>query len=368
MATKLKDATLTSVDFVDRGANQDAHFKLLKRQEEQPPKNKSAWELFKAFLKGKSAYSDEELKKSWQKQAQEVMQQERNLYTETLDKSMERILSDAELGLEEKYSMMQKSLTEFHSTMQASIEGWHNLIRPTEKEGAETMLKGEQKEGGEDMNIDKSKLTAEELAQYEALVKKAGTTQPEDNKPIEKKSESKEQDPPAKEPKEGEEPEVGKKSSKDKNVCKSEEQKVEKAFEQEFNDLKQNMANLQKSHDMESMLQVAKKYTLLGKKEEELADTLYAMKKSGAETYDQYIALLDENLALVEKSGLFSEIGKSGNTGAYVGSNPESKIQAAAAELRKSNPDLSQYDAIEKAWEAHPELAEEYEKSYRERR
>ena len=37
MATKLKNLEVTKVDFVDQGANPDAHIKLYKRKEEQGP-------------------------------------------------------------------------------------------------------------------------------------------------------------------------------------------------------------------------------------------------------------------------------------------------------------------------------------------
>ncbi|MCU7380508.1 hypothetical protein OBO34_19535 [Clostridiales Family XIII bacterium ASD5510] len=363
MATKLKDAKLTSVDFVESGANQDAHFKLLKARD---TKGKSFWELFKAFLKGQSAYSEEELQKAWCEEAQGAFLEESQAYTTVLKKSLDSILSNESLDQEDKYAMMQKSLNEFNQTIEASMEEWRNLNM-----SMGDITKAIQKEGEEEMKIDKSKLTAEELKQYEALAEKAKAEEdnekkpdkeetPSPNKEKEKthpqKEKTSEADPPVDEPKD------------DEDVDKECKNKVNKALEEEFAALKKNMEQLQKSTDMEEMRKIAKKYTLLGKKEEELADTLYQMKKSGQGTYDQYIALLDENLSMVEKGGMFAEIGKSGNSGAYVGSDVESKIQAAAAKIRKSNAELSEFDAIEKAWETHPELAVEYEKTYIERR
>lgn len=357
MATKLKDAELTSVDFVEAGANQDAHFKLLKARD---TKGKSFWELFKAFLKGQSAYSEEELQKAWCEEAQGALLEEGQAYTDVLKKSLDRILSNESLDQEEKYALMQKSLNEFNGTIEASMEEWRNLTMGDITKA----IRKEEKEGEDEMKIDKSKLTAEELKQYEELTKKAAVEE--------------EKDPPAAEPKTDESKSAEKKDTpadpkktdtkKDEDVDKECKNKINKALEEEFAALKKNMEQLQKRTDMEEMRKIAKKYTLLGKKEEELADTLYQMKKSGQGTYDQYIALLDENLSLVEKGGLFDEIGKSGNSGAYVGSDVESKIKAAAAEIRKSNAELSEVDAIEKAWETHPELAAEYEKSYMERR
>ncbi len=361
MATKLKDAELTSVDFVGKGANQDAFFKLLKKQGGELPKGKSAWDLFKAFMKGESACSEEELRKDWHGKAQEEFCDARKAYMEALEKSMGSILENEGLGLEEKRSMLQKSLEEFSDTMGASIGEWHDMAKSIDGESVEKAPKGDGKEGGKSMKIDKNKLTAEELAQYEALTKKASVegvekAEEEEGKKKSTAGQGGEDDPPANEP------------TKEEEAEKGDQKKLEKAFDQEFADLKKNMEKLQKSHDMEEARQVAKKYTLLGKKEEDLAETLYEMKKSGSGTYDQYIALLDENLALVEKGGLFSEIGKSGNTGTFVGSDTESKIEAAAAEIRKSDPDMPYSASIAKAWEEHPDLAADYEKSYMERR
>lgn len=362
MAMKLKDAELTSVDFVGKGANQDAHFKLLKKRDEGVSNGKSAWELFKAFMKGTSAYSEEELKKNWSDKIQSDFGRARQRYMEALGKSISGILENDQLSLEEKRHMMRKSLEEFSGTMEGSIEEWHDLTKSIDDESLEKALTDEGKEGEGTMKIDKSKLTPEELAQYEALVKKASAEEVEKTK--EKEIQKEKTDPEKKDKDNNPSANEPKKEEMEKDC----DDKLKKAFDQEFADLKKNMETLQKSHDMEAMRQVAKKYTLLGKKEDELAETLYEMKKSGSGTYDQYIALLDENLALVEKGGLFSEIGKSGNTGRYVGSDADSKIESVAAELRKADPKLSYNMSIAKAWEENPDLAADYERAYMERR
>lgn len=126
------------------------------------------------------------------------------------------------------------------------------------------------------------------------------------------------------------------------------------------------LADLKKSLEMKDMTEVAKKYaTGLGKNESELAKTLYNMKKSNPANYDAYIAVLDESLDLVEKSGTFAEIGKSGHGGSYSGlSGAEAKVDAKAKEIMKADPNIGYTEAVAKAWIENPDLAAEYEAEY----
>lgn len=124
------------------------------------------------------------------------------------------------------------------------------------------------------------------------------------------------------------------------------------------------LADLKKSIEMKDMAEVAKKYAPLGKNESELAQTLYDMKKSNSANYDAYIAILDESLGLVEKSGTFAEIGKSGHGGSYNGlSGAEAKVDAKAKEIMKADPNIGYTEAVAKAWE-DPALAAEYDAEY----
>ena len=124
------------------------------------------------------------------------------------------------------------------------------------------------------------------------------------------------------------------------------------------------LETLEKSLAMKEFSEIAKKYAPLGENEEELAKTLYEMKKSNEENYNAYIGILDKSLGLVEKSGLFAEIGKS--AGAYsVAGGAVEKVEAIAADIMKSDSSISREHAIAKAWEDHPELVAEYDKEYR---
>ena len=198
------------------------------------------------------------------------------------------------------------------------------------------------------ITIDKSAFTAEELATYEALIAKA-TVDPEANK-----EEVEEEVPPVP-------------ASKKKPVEKEDDEPVDtkKSAAEASPELKkamEDLADLKKSFAMKEMTEVAKKYAALGKKEDELAQTLYDMKKSNPANYDAYIAILDESLGIVEKSGIFAEIGKSASNGVS-GSSAVSKAEAKAREIQKSDSSISWDAAIAKAWE-DPQLMAEYDAEY----
>ena len=105
--------------------------------------------------------------------------------------------------------------------------------------------------------------------------------------------------------------------------------------------------HIQKVEDAE-LRKVAAKYEILGEKPEELAQVLKQAK--GTPVYDKLICLLDKELDLVKKSQMFEEIGKSGTA------TSEVSIEKIAAQIQKDNPALSRREAIERAFELHPEM------------
>lgn len=179
------------------------------------------------------------------------------------------------------------------------------------------------------IKIDKSRFNAEQRAQYEALlaVAKVDTeAEPGDNHPAET-------------------PVAG--------VQKS---AADLALESALAEVQE----LKKSLEMKEFTEIAKKYAILGKKEDELAQTLYNLKKSDENTYNTFVSLLDDQLGLVEKSGVFGEIGKS--VGAYgTVSGAEAKIEAKAKEIMKADPTIDMMTAVAKAWEDNPDLIAEYD-------
>lgn len=114
--------------------------------------------------------------------------------------------------------------------------------------------------------------------------------------------------------------------------------------------------------EKQEMTEIAKKYAILGEKPEELGEKLYNLKKSDETMYNTCIAMLDGQVALIEKSGLFSEVGKS-DRGLSTAGGAVAKAEAKAQEIRKADPSLSYEAAIAKAWE-DPALMAEYDAEY----
>ena len=172
------------------------------------------------------------------------------------------------------------------------------------------------------MKIDKSLFTADELATYQALIAKARVDEDtEQGAGVEKSAEN-----PA----------------------------LTAALDR--------LEALEKSMDMAVYCEVAKKYAPLGEDEGELANTLYELHKSSEESYNAYIKIMDKSLDLIEKSGVFAELGKSARgdvSGGVVG-----RVEAAAAEIMKSDSSMTKEQAIAKAWEANPDLVAEYDREY----
>lgn len=324
MANKLKNMLLKSVDLVRRGANPDADIKL-----------------FKSF----NGESGQAIMKSAEEVEEMIMKSEDAIdaYTDILKASFSSIVNDESLRANEAREMMAKSLCEFNETVYENIVKQFTFAYSIEEESEVSEMANDKLFN----SIDKSLLSTEEQSQLETLLAKARKVEKDDQMEEEKKRllEGANKD-------DGEEGEKG--------MEKSMHPEVAKALER--------MESLAKSMEMKEMVELAKKYEPLGEKADELAPKLYEMKKSGENAYNEYISVLDKSLDLVNKSGLFGEIGKSAysadaTVGGIAKSDVEKKIDGFANEIMKSNPAMSQVQAVAKAWEDHPELAVEYENS-----
>lgn len=125
-------------------------------------------------------------------------------------------------------------------------------------------------------------------------------------------------------------------------------------------ELKSLRTRADEAHNKE-LLDVAKKYEILGKKPEELVKTFKSLEAAGGTAYADMLGTLDAAVAMVENSGVFSEIGKRGNASGNNSADAWSKIEKHADDIRKAAPELSYADAIDKACMQHPELVKEYE-------
>lgn len=364
--TKLKKMKLNSVDFVRRGANQAADIALYKSADYAPDDEEEKNSFFKSISEGitnvlKKAFGED----SEYSKPIDLAKTESDLtaFTDILGESFSSIMKDDTLDDSERVGMIQKSLSEFNDTLDGYISSFSIL----EKSGSdthdndpqETVNKSNSK-GDAEMEItmedvDKSLLTPDEAAQFDALIAKACKTkkadEPDITDPVIEKEDVKDT-----------------KAGKVNPAANQEEMEdlppeVKKAFDA----LRAETANLKKNMEMKEISEVAKKYAPIGKKEDELADTLYAMKSAGDSVYKSYIASLDAQLDLVEKSGMFSEIGKSfvGGYSSLAKSEPESKIEAIAKGYMDQDPNMDHTSAVAKAWENNPELMAAYENEFR---
>lgn len=201
--------------------------------------------------------------------------------------------------------------------------------------------------------IDKSNFTPEQLAQWEELLEIGkSAVDPAANK--EEVEDDTPPAPPKKPAKKGEEDPVETKKSATPaepevpDFVKAAIAKSEEFIEQQ---------------NKKEMTEIAKKYAILGQEPEKLGEQLYDLKKSNEAMYNTCISMLDGQLALIEKSGVFAEIGKSGHGGNGAG-NAESKIDAAAHTIMKSDPSMTYEAAVAKACTDDPSLMAEYDAEY----
>lgn len=369
MPNKLKNLSVTSVDLVDQGANPEAHIRLFKRKEDEPETDPDARQ--EEVEKEASTFGE-----NFNRELLRTITSQMFDCCYALSDSLSSIICDGTLDTQAKASMMLQSLDEFSNTVRSAAGEWAAGRKASGQEEPqagiqksaaqqkmfEKLWNGHSPDGGKPsetpqseqseqevtatMKIDKSKMTPEEAAALAELEKKYGVTDDPvpDGEPAPPDSVEKGAEPPAS----GElHPEVQKALADFKELTKRQSAEVEE---------------LKKSLAIERLTAFAKKYEVLGKNAGELAAKLYELKKAGGTVYDDYVALLDENVTTLTKSGLFSEIGK--NTQGSAGTVQALGIKAA--ELAKSaDGGMSGPEAIIKAFEENPELAAQYEAEYR---
>lgn len=414
MATKLKHLKVTSVDFVDEGANPDAHIRLYKRRYEAAAEpgtedpNSDGAGFFKRLSSSLAkmfglAQEPESAETEVQKNSASFDEaygeaKERRVCDEVwdvclaLNQSLCSILGDGALDGAAARTAMLESLEEFDSVAKDSIEQWSagktaNVVlknvpmddatralakaavdalnEQIEKHGhcenddvtkdTATKKDGDKPEGEDDMKIDKSKMTPAERAFYEEIEKRYGTDEagtPAGQTP-----------PPAEgTPAPAAPAEAGTPAPADTGVAKSANPNpnpapgyapIDPRVQAELDSLRK----FRESYEDRELHDVAKRYTLIGKKEDELFPILKSMKAAGGNAYDSYIAVLDESMKLAESSGTFSEIGKSG------GEAPDAwaRAEAKAAEIMKSK-NVTKAQAIDEVLMNDPALRAECEK------
>ena len=399
MATKLEDLHIKKVDFVDQGANQMANIKIKKSKDGEEISNPEVG-LFKRFanwLTGELSKSDSEITKSattFNEQINAVsMDAIRDEIWSTcyaLQNSLNSILCDAEMDSSAKQAAMETSTEQFAEAMKEYIPNWasgtatnirKNLATPDETDLQMVMKahknltdiiekSNEDNEKGEleDMlKINKSKMTAEERAAYDELIKKYAVETEEQTEELVGKSAPKAEDPDivddsevTKTQKSVTPPPAAPTTETSADTGDDIYKGLHPAVRARLEALEKRAAEAEERE----LLDVAKKYEIVGEKPEELVKTLKSLKDAGGTAYNDMISVLDRSVAMVEKSGVFSEIGKSfsGNPVASIKkSAAESKIDTIAKGYMEKDSALTYNAALAKAWEDHPELLDEYE-------
>lgn len=409
MATKLKHLKVKKVDFVDEGANPEAHIKLFKRNDEgkssaEDSSEKSSGVLKRliAFIAKAAGMPEEEVDSTLEEiQKGEALSfgqrysevKNRKIAEEmwdlcfALQSSLCSILNDEELDRAGTAAAMQESLEEFYQVVTESIKPWSegketSIVRKNEnvtetelevmksavkrlnetieKAGSEAepeKQKEEPKGVSEMSNIDKSKMTPAERAFYEDIEKRygrkdstkdSGTTH-QDQQQEEDVTKSKTQQQEADSPESHKTPETDPGSE---DIYKG----LHPAVKAEMEALRK----FREDAEDKEIHEVAKKYAVIGKKEEELFPVLKSLKSAGGTAYNDMIAVLDQAVVTVEKSGAFTEIGKSGGSGTE--DNPWAKAEVKATEIMKAKTGITRAQALDEVFLNDPELAAVCEK------
>ena len=354
--TKLKKMKLNSVDFVRRGANPAADIALYKSADYSgDPEEDEKQSFFKSIADGiasglKKAFSFEEENDDTSIDVAKA-DYDLQLFTDALGESFSSIMKDNSISADEKLGMVHKSLSEFNETLDGYLSSFDTVEKSTKVTENQTVEKGDVEEMANlnFENVDKSLLTPDEASQLDALIAKACKTEKACGEEMDKSC-----------------------GGKMKKECSAgtpavntgaTEEDGEKELPPEVKKALQEVEDLKKSYEMKELETVAKKYEILGKKASEEAQTLYNLKKSGEENYNAYVAAMDAQVDLVEKSGMFSEIGKSGNYNyqSVAKSEPETKVETIAKSYMEADPKLDYTSAVAKAWANNPELMSAYE-------
>ena len=205
------------------------------------------------------------------------------------------------------------------SVLKAIIKARDGLSSVIDKSTHEVTTKAqegpEMQKGADDMKIDKSKLTEAEHAFLDSIEKRYGSDdQPatvEETKPEEVGKSL--VAIPSEDPK-----------NQPNNVYKDLSPEVQKEIEE--------LKKYKKAAEDRELHDVAKRYEILGKKDEDLFPVLKFLQAASKDAYDQFIAGLDSAKESVEKSGIFDEIGKSGT-----GTMPSTSIAKSQAEGKIDN-------------------------------
>lgn len=374
--TKLEDLEVKKIDAVDIGADQKANILIKKRGGAEEPKGNFFKRFFNAFCDSLGVNS-EDVRKSMEDEAtsfDDVMN-EKKIYDvrdqiwnacNSLEQSIVSILLDKEC--EDKQEAIAQSIDQFKAFSEDASKSWIKLERAaTDKE--DTVV-------ADDFEIAKMQEVIEKSCDPETINKEKETEVVKENNMAFDISNMTEEE--KKEALKALQADASKESTEKRfNSGAGEDQiqeAVNKAMSNAMEDVTKNFSDMMakimepiqkraEEAEQKSLEEVAKKYELLGTKVEDLVPVLKSMKETSDEAYNNFIASMDNNLAVIQKSGLFEEIGKSG--GAHTGNNDTegvAKMNAKVAEIKKSMPNLTDAQAQDIVMQNDPELRAMFDK------
>lgn len=329
--TRLKNLILNSVDLCRIGANQKAHICLTKSLDNG--KENEELQIFKNIALSISKAlgikeSEETISKMTNAITESLIQNEEQKIKKSMYDSIDSIINDSTTNEEQKAEILEKSVSEFFTTV-------YDFANESKNEN-ENLNKSI---GDVENMIDINKMTPEDKTAYESLIKKYISDNKQDNKPDSKQ---------VNKTNEHKQSEV---QTTVNNQGSELSPEVKKAID-ELESTKAEVEKLKKSLELKELGTVVKKYEILGKNLEELTTKLYELKKSSDTGYNDYIALLDEQVEMVKSLGLFNEIGTSRNGETNVNKQLEQKIQ----DIMKADTSITYEQAFVKACDENDEL------------
>ena len=381
--TKLKDLTVKKVDVVDVGADQQADILITKRDDagEEPFYKR----FFRKFCSAMNLDTEDvrkavEAEGFGEKMAQRQMDKVRDEIWNVcfaLQDSLISILMDGDV--EDKAGRMEDSVEQFTVFVKDAVARWsagktsdavkdpevaddyavakmQEMIKkscgsggkkkPVMKEDPEN-APGEKED--EEVKFNTENMTPAEKMAFEDLKSRYGVE--EDQQGL-----------------------AGGKTEKadDKGNVKDEVAKavdaamaeIQKSLSAQVSDILEPMRKRAEQMQEAELLEVAKKYEITGITPDKLVPILKSMKQASPEAYADFIATMDTNVEAIEKSGLFSEIGKSGHDGGGASMTSDqawATIEKKASDLMVKEPSLTQAQAIDRVCQANPTLVHAYE-------
>lgn len=381
--TKLKDLTVKKVDVVDVGADQQADILITKRDGtgDEPFYKR----FFRKFCSAMNLDTEKvrkavEAEDFGEKMAHRNMDKVRDEIWNTcfaLQESLASILMDDEV--EDKAGRMEDSVEQFAVFVKDTVARWsagktsdavkdpevaddyvvakmQEMIekscssgskkqKPVIKEKPDNIP--EKKEDDEVLNVEK--MTSVEKTIYEDLKKRYGESSDTSGGAFN-------EDLPG-----SETYDVKDEVAKAVNAAMAE---IQKSLSAQVSGILEPMRKRAEEMQEAELMEVAKKYEVTGIMPDKLVPILKSMKQASPEAYDNFIATMDANVDAIEKSGLFSEIGKSGHDSGETSMSSDqawATIEKKASDLMAKEPDLTQAQAIDRVCQANPTLVHAYE-------